>query len=81
MRILKLNNYFYFTTKTSEILKSLPTRWDAYKLTLVEAEEMLKKYKVHIFFYQQIFYQILNSILKQLKGPIQGQIASTIGRV
>jgi hypothetical protein len=33
-------------SKTNDIRKSLPLKWEAYKQTLIDVEEMLKKYKV-----------------------------------
>jgi dynein heavy chain len=66
--------------ETAEMLKSLPSKWDAYKQTLLEAEEMLKKYKdkfkTKLLQQSEEFKKSVNELVAEFrtKGPFSADI-------
>jgi dynein heavy chain, axonemal len=66
--------------ETTELLKQLPVRWEAYKQTLLDAEEMLKKFKdrfkTKLLQQSEEFKKNVNELVNEFrtKGPFSAEI-------
>ena len=66
--------------ETTEILKQLPVKWEAYKQTLLDAEEMLKKFKdrfkAKLLQQSEEFKKNVNELVSEFrtKGPFSADI-------